>query len=196
MGDPDGAARVLVVGEIHGNEAAGRAVTRELERQAPPEGVELWTMRSLNPDGHVRGTRQNARRVDLNRNFPRRWRENEPGSPYYSGPRPLSEPESRAAVRVIRRIEPDVTVWYHQALRLVYESPGANSDLVRRYADVAELPIERPPRLTGTATRWQNHRDPGSSAFVVELGSGSLTSAEVERHARAVRAVSRRARGS
>jgi murein peptide amidase A len=156
--------------------------------------VELWTIRTVNPDGHVRGTRQNARGVDLNRNFPRRWRHHgEPGSPYYSGPRPLSEPESRAAARLIRRVEPDVTVWYHQPLELVYESPGADLGLVRRYAEVAGLPSEPPPRLSGTAPRWQNHRDPDSSAFVVELGADRLSPEQVRVHVGAVRAVSRRA---
>ena len=64
-----GPVKVLVVGSIHGNETAGRAVLRRLRRAQPPAGVELWLVDSVNPDGVRRGTRQNAHGVDLNRNF-------------------------------------------------------------------------------------------------------------------------------
>ena len=68
-----GPVKLLVVGSIHGNETAGRAVLARLRRSTPPAGVELWLVDSVNPDGVRRGTRQNARGVDLNRNFGRRW---------------------------------------------------------------------------------------------------------------------------
>ena len=38
MGQPDAAARVLVVGSIHGDEPGGLAVTRRLRRRPPPSG--------------------------------------------------------------------------------------------------------------------------------------------------------------
>jgi len=41
IGNPRAPIRVLVVGEIHGTEPAGRAVTRRLRRARPPRGVEL-----------------------------------------------------------------------------------------------------------------------------------------------------------
>ena len=58
--------------------------------------------------------RQNARGIDLNRNFPRGWRRSPRGSRYYGGRRPLSQPESRAAARLVRRLEPRITIWFHQ----------------------------------------------------------------------------------
>ena len=70
----EGATKVLVVGSIHGTETAGEAVIARLRHARPPAGVELWLVDSVNPDGVRRGTRQNARGVDLNRNFARRWR--------------------------------------------------------------------------------------------------------------------------
>ena len=73
-GDPAAAATVLVVGSIHGTEQAGHAVVARLRRMAVPAGVRLLLVRTANPDGVARGTRQNARGVDLNRNFPFRWR--------------------------------------------------------------------------------------------------------------------------
>ena len=65
----EGPVKVLVVGSIHGNETAGRAVLRRLWRSHPAPGVELWLVDSINPDGVRRGTRHNARGVDLNRNL-------------------------------------------------------------------------------------------------------------------------------
>jgi hypothetical protein len=185
----DGAApfRVLAIGSIHGAETAGHAVIRRLRALGVPSGVQLWTVRSVNPDGVAAGTRQNARGVDLNRNFPRRWRrQGTPFDPFYSGPRPLSEPESRAVRRLVRTVRPDVTVWYHQALEVVDLGSGADPRIVRAYARRVGLPAGRIGFLPGVATRWQNRRFPGTSAFVVELARGRLTRSQVERHASAV----------
>src|SRR5204862_5323172 len=86
LGDPDAPARTLVIGVIHGDEPAGRAITRRLERLRPPRASVLWIVDELNPDGVALHTRQNARRGDLNRNFPWRWRPlRRPGDPEYSG---------------------------------------------------------------------------------------------------------------
>ncbi len=75
---------VLVVGDVHGNEPAGEAIVARL-RRARPEGVTLWLVRTGNPDGRAASTRQNARGVDLNRNFPWRWRPGARGT-YFPGP--------------------------------------------------------------------------------------------------------------
>ncbi|MEA2135057.1 MAG: hypothetical protein QOC68_2966 [Solirubrobacteraceae bacterium] len=182
-----GPAKVLVVGSIHGNETAGRAVVARLRRVRPPAGVELWLVDSVNPDGVRRGTRQNARGVDLNRNFARRWRGGgRPFDTYFPGPRPYSEPESQAVRRLVRRIRPDVTVYYHQHLRMVDVTRGSDKALVRDYARRVGLPPRTLPLLSGTATSWQNHTFPGTSAFVVELPAGPLPARAVTRHADAV----------
>jgi len=191
VGDADAARRVLVVGAVHGNEPAGRAVVRELRRGAAPAGAQLWLIHDLNPDGAAAGTRQNARGVDLNRNFPDRWRaQGRPFDVNHSGARPLSEPESSLAARLIRRLRPDVTIWYHQALSLVDISSGADPRVARRYARASGLPAKPVGLgfLPGIATRWQNRAQPGTSAFVVELPGGPLSKAAARRHARAVRA--------
>jgi murein peptide amidase A len=186
-----GPARVLVVGAIHGNERAGVAVVRWLRAHPVRQPrVELWLVRDLNPDGAAAATRQNARGVDLNRNFPDAWRTGgAPFTTFYGGPRPLSEPESRLAARLVRRLRPAVTIWFHQALTLVDTGTANDARLPRRYARRSGLPARRLGFLPGVATRWQNRRDPGSSAFVVELPGGALTAAATARHGRAIRAV-------
>jgi murein peptide amidase A len=163
-----------VFGSIHGNEAAGIGITRRLRRAPPPQSAELWLVDELNPDGVANGTRQNARGVDLNRNFPHRWRAlARRGDLTWSGPRPMSEPETRIARALIRRIHPAVTIWFHQPLGLV-DRTGGDLPVRRRFARQAHLPLRGIPPYPGTATRWQNHRFPQGAAFVVELPGGRL----------------------
>jgi murein peptide amidase A len=186
VGDPTG-TRVLVVGCVHGNEPAGIAVARRLA-QVSPRGVDLWIVPDVNPDGVAANTRGNAHGVDLNRNFPYRWRPM--GGVYESGPRPLSEPEARIAYRLILRIRPTVSIWFHQHLDLVWAS-GGSAAVERRFARVSGLPYHRLPALAGSAIDWQNHRLPATTAFAAELPAGPAGPAAVNRYVRAVLAVGR-----
>ena len=90
-----------------------------------------------NPDGVADGTRQNARGVDLNRNFPATsWRAGT--TPSYpagidpaervpanrtnvssTGSAPLSEPESAGLAALIERLEPALVLDLHAPLELV-----------------------------------------------------------------------------
>ena len=191
-GDFDAARRMLVVGCIHGDETAGIAVAERLALAAPRPELDLWIVPDLNPDGVAARTRGNADQVDLNRNFPWRWRPL--GGVFYSGPGALSEPESRIADRLISRLDPGVSIWFHQHLDLVDESGGA-LDVERRFARLSGLRLARLPREPGSAVGWMNHRDPSGTAFVVELPSGALTVSAAARFARAVVAVAGVGRG-
>ena len=186
VGDPAAPRKLLVVGCIHGNECAGEAVTRRLRVLTPPAGTSIWLVDDINPDGHAAGIRQNADGVDLNRNFGFRWRPL--GGIFNSGPRPFSEPESRAARSLIRRVRPAITIWFHQHMNLV-DAPGGDIRIERRYARLVGLPLRRLPPYPGTATRWQNHTFPGTTAFVVELPAGRLSHRAANRYARAVLAL-------
>jgi protein MpaA len=191
VGDPHATLAVLVVGCIHGDEPAGIGVVAALRSVAAPQGVRLWLVADLNPDGVHAGTRQNAHGVDLNRNFPFAWRPlGARGDQQYSGPAPLSEPESRIAHRLIVRVRPRVTIWFHQPLGLVDES-GGDVSVERRYARLAHLPLRRLPRYPGSAAGWQDHRLAGTTAFVVELPAGSLSRGRARQLAAAVAALAR-----
>jgi murein peptide amidase A len=189
LGAPAAARKVLVVGAIHGDERGGLAVTRSIRRDWGPRlrGVDLWVVDTFNPDGLRRGMRQNARHVDLNRNFPYRWRMNgRRGSRYWGGPKPLSEPESRAIRKLVLQLRPAVTIWYHQPWGAVLACGGSPTTVPRRYARLARMGTScRGRGLTGTATSWQNNVVGGGSAFVVELAGGRVPDATARRHARA-----------
>ena len=175
--------RVLVVGCIHGNEPAGIAVVRALEHVHPQ--VDLWLVPVLNPDGLAAGTRQNAHGVDLNRNFPSLWQHfGRPGSTYYSGPRPFSEPESRAARALVLRIHPQVTIWFHQHMNLVW-AYGRSTAAGRRYARLAGMRLLHRPWLAGSAANWQNHLRGGGASLTVELPAGTLDGRGLRRQVRA-----------
>lgn len=184
-GNPGAPARVLVIGCVHGNEAAGVRVARGLIAGAPARNAAIWVVPSLNPDGVAANTRGNARGVDLNRNFPFDWQPL--GGLEYSGAHPLSEPESRAARRLIQRLRPDITIWFHQPFDLVDRS-GGDPLVERRFSQLVGLPLVRLKRYPGSASSWQNRALPESTAFVVELPlvvSGDL----VGRATKAVRAL-------
>lgn len=186
-GDFDSPRRTLVVGCVHGNETAGIAIADQLANGAQPRGLDLWIIPTLNPDGVAAQTRDNADGVDLNRNFPWHWQRLR--GVYYSGPHPLSEPESRIAYHLITRVDPSVSIWFHQHLDVVDES-GGSSAIERRFARLSHLRLVRLTREPGSVVGWENHHDPRTTAFVVELQAGLLSKATATRLARAVVTVS------
>jgi murein peptide amidase A len=189
FGDAEAPRVMLVVGSIHGDEQQGHRVVRRLARGYAKrlEGVDLWTIETVNPDGVAANTRDNAHSVDLNRNFPHHWEPIPPSSGYYSGPRPLSEPETRAMRRFLERIDPQITVWYHQPWgETLIPCDRRGRRVALRYARLSGLPARDCfPSPPGAATGWQDAAL-GERAFVVELPGGSLSGEAVRRHARAL----------
>jgi murein endopeptidase len=189
IGDPSARPRLLVVGCIHGDECAGIAATRRLERAAT--AADIWIVHQLNPDGFALGRRQNGRGVDLNRNFDSEWRRlGRRWSPQYSGPYPFSERESRIARRLVTGLRPDVTIWFHQP-QAVVRAWGPSIAAARRYARLAGEPFRAIRWPAGTAPNWQNHRFPDDASFVVELPPGRLNARKAARHARAIAGLAR-----
>jgi protein MpaA len=189
VGDPASPRRFLIVGCIHGNEPAGIAIADALARGRAVRNADLWIVPDLNPDGVAAAGRQNAHRVDLNRNFPWEWRPlGWPGTTFYSGPRPLSEPETRIARRLVLRVRPQVSIWFHQHLDVVDES-GGDVRLERRFASLVRLPLRRLTRYPGSATGWENQTLPGTTSFVVELPAGRASLGRVGVFTRAIRSL-------
>jgi protein MpaA len=155
----------------------------------PPIGIELWLIPTINPDGVAANTTANAHGVNLNRNFPYAWRHLSGVGRYNSGPRPLSEPETRAVHQFLLRAQPRLAIWFHQHLAVVDDSQGSRS-LERTFGRLVGLPLRSLPDYTGSITNWENHHFPGSTAFVTELPGGRLTQARALRYAKAILTIS------
>ncbi len=188
-GDTSSPFKVLVVGSIHGDEPEGMKVVDRLNRRFHKgiNGVDLWTIRTVNPDGIKRGTRKNAHGVDLNRNFPFRF---DPGltNGYESGPGPSSEPETRTVERIARRGDFDLAIWYHQPWGETLVPCNSAGPAARRYSQLSGLARDHEcdGYVPGSAIGWMHHRF-GTKAFVVELdGYGKVKHTQIKRHARAV----------
>jgi protein MpaA len=123
-------APVLVITAMHGDERnsglmGDRLLSYWKERPEELKGTYVILIPRANPDGWERKTRANANGVDINRNFPDQWQPSQPGARYYSGPRPMSEPETRALADFIEKKKPQKIITIHQPLKNInYDGPA------------------------------------------------------------------------
>ena len=126
----EGGPPLLVLGGVHGDEPSSVEATRELGRRlasgAVVAEVPVWLLPALNPDGLVRGHKNSARDVDLNRNFPAAnfSPAHRPG--YFPGAHPLSEPETAALAALIEQAGIRAVVAVHAPFACInYDGPAA-----------------------------------------------------------------------
>jgi murein peptide amidase A len=168
LGEP-GRRKVVLISLMHGNEPAPRRILTSLLDGQPVHDLNLWVVPIYNPDGFAHHTRKNAHGVDLNRNYPYKWAPLNGG--YESGPKPASEPETRAMMRFLSKVRPAYVLSFHQPLHAVdvTERPAFS----KRVARSLGLPMSRlncGSSCHGTMTMWFNHRFPGF-ALTVEYGA-------------------------
>ena len=197
-------ARVLVIGCIHGDEFVGNRVV-DILRDIPLEGnIDLWMVRSMNPDGQQLRTRQNANGVDLNRNFPGNWQKiGKPGSWQYSGSDSASEPEVQGVVKLGELVKPQFVIWYHQDYFRIGPGTGHDGDVRAKYASLVGLPLleldclcgytgDKPlleAVFGGTGANWaKSFQGPKGVSMTVEFGP-TLSEEDAQRNAQAVVAV-------
>jgi protein MpaA len=164
-----GQRKVVLISLMHGNEPAPRRILTDLRDGQPVHGLDLWVVPVYNPDGFARSTRKNAHGVDPNRNYPYRWIR-QTGN-YDSGPKPASEPETRAMMRFLADVRPSKVLSFHQPLHGV--DVTARPAFSRRVARALNLPttsLDCGSSCHGTMTMWFNHRFSGF-ALTVEYGA-------------------------
>jgi protein MpaA len=133
----------LIIAAIHGDESAGTGLVQRLAgyfKQSPhlSEGRTVVLVPVANPDGAAYNTRNNANKVDLNRNFATANRINNAEF----GRTALSEPEAIAIYQLIRQYNPDRIVSIHAPLGCIdYDGPGYA--LASRMAQYCNLPIKK-----------------------------------------------------
>ena len=174
---------ILILAAIHGDESETTVAVSEALRCLPAGDLRAAVILCGNPDGMLRGTRGNARGVDLNRNFPTsNWK---PDAVHYKsrandardialtpGPKPASEPETTSLITLIDRLQPRAVVSLHSALACVDDS-GA-SHLGRQLADRCALPFltEIGYPTPGSMGTWASER--GLNLVTLELEDASL----------------------
>ena len=185
MGNPAAPFKALVLGSMHGYyERAGEQVVAAIKKSAVPKNIDLWVIPTINPDGDVLHQRGNAAGVDLNRNFPFRWTYIAPTSSkfdsHYSGPSPLSEPESRAMYNFLGALKPNRVVSMHQPLDAVDMTDGGARDIPFRDALARNLSLPKSPLVCwgvchGSMTGWLTNTQRGA-AITVEFTQNPSTS--------------------
>ena len=176
--------RPIVAWHLGETKAEGRADRRHARQRAGADrdpahlrdgksvhGIDLWVVPAYNPDGLAHSSRRNAHGVDLNRNYPYHWAPLD--GVYYSGPKPASEPETRAMMGFLAQVRPDYVLSFHQPLHGV-DVAVERPTFARRVARLLGLPattLDCGGVCHGTMTGWYNHRHPGF-ALTVEYGAG------------------------
>ena len=172
LGEPAGRGvpTVVLISTMHGNEADTRHLLFGLKDGDPVRGIDLWIVPTYNPDGLARHQRKNAHGVDLNRNYPNGWVDLDGN--YESGPRAASEPETKAMMGFLRKVQPDWLLSFHQPLRGV-DTDTKSPRFARKVADKLNLPattLDCGGVCHGTMTGWYNKRFDGT-ALTVEYGA-------------------------
>ncbi len=127
---------LLVFAGIHGEEPETTYALSRALRQLGEPLERAAVVLAANPDGLIRGTRCNARGVDLNRNFPAtNWTPNavtcrstieDPSDVVLgTGERAGSEPEVQALLGLIERLQPAVVVALHAPLACIDDAGGS-----------------------------------------------------------------------
>jgi murein peptide amidase A len=171
LGGHLGGPALVVVGGVHGDEPS--SVAAVLEMAGWVEGVApgpVWLLPALNPDGVVARTKNSARDVDLNRNFPAANFRTDHAPGYSPGPAPLSEPETAALAALLA--DPVGVVAVHAPFACVnYDGPA------EAWAEVVAAACGWPARADigyptpGSLGSWLG-RDRGLPVLTLELPPG------------------------
>ncbi len=185
-----GSQRVLVIGGMHGDERAALQLAPVLEDSLAAAATRLrctvFWVRALNPDGIARGTRSNARGIDLNRNFPTKdFGAKARASRYFGGTTGGSEPETRLVMTLVDSLRVAMIITLHAPLACVNHDGPAGSH-ARRLAALMKLPHRSDIGYAtpGSLGTWAG-RERSISVLTVELPA-RVTPRSLRSHASAL----------
>lgn len=120
----------------------------------------------------------NARAVDLNVNFDIGWGQGTsnvttPAPANYIGPRPNSEPETRALLKFIARFRPTVGLALHSKGEVIYYSRPADAATAKKLGEITQYQPELSQGSYGGLTDYLALVQ-GIPAFTIELGADKL----------------------
>lgn len=185
----NGGEAILFVGGIHGSEASSSLILEDLiddlntRARSIPSHRQVVVVPTLNPDGYASSARNNARNVNLNRNFATSdWtkdlQDTNGAVPGGGGESPMSEPETKAIAALSGQLMLRFVLSYHAVGSVVignlagdsaarastYASQVGYSVGTGRDAEIFDYAI------TGTYDDWLAQQL-GVPSMIVELGS-------------------------
>lgn len=176
LGNPRSTKKVLLLAAMHGNEQAPVKTLRALRDGKPITGADIWVIPVVNPDGYAKNKRQNARKVDLNRNFSTGWKKQKGAT--YSGKKAFSEPESRAIRDFVKKIKPRYTISFHQPLNGIDIRDTGNNKWAKRLAKHIDLPkksFDCFSKCHGTYSMWVRKHRKQAAVITVEMNKKHST---------------------
>lgn len=187
----NGGTYTVFTGAIHGSEASSSYILQDfmayLENRAReiPADRTVVVVPTLNPDGLASGSRYNANKVNLNRNFATSdWKNDikDTGGTIENGggTEAMSEPETKAIANLVSRLRPRHVMSYHAVGSVaIANQAGHSGALANEYASAVGYRNGTGAsseiftyEITGTFDDWMAQRM-GVPSVVVELGSYS-----------------------
>jgi protein MpaA len=142
----DGWRWFLLIGGVHGDEIEGiwaaESMIEGLKNEHPYENVGVVVWPQANPDGTAASQRWNKNHVDLNRNMPTKdWTPQAINPRYPPGNAPASEPETKAMVDLITRIEPLAILSAHSFDKPQVNANGPSLEWAKEISALTETPV-------------------------------------------------------
>lgn len=134
---------ILIIGVFHGDETEGEFLIKKYLASDPKlTKNRLLIIPCLNPDGKHLKTRQNSRKVDLNRNFPTKNWELTEDKDYFGGTTPGSEVETRFLVKIIENFDIDCILTLHSPYKVVnYDGPA--KEIAEKISEITGYEVQK-----------------------------------------------------
>lgn len=173
----------LVLAGQHGHEAEGVTLLSYALRQVDRSRLRVAVVLCANPDGLLQGTRGNARRVDLNRNFPTTcWQRGEisypwtsedlGGTGWHSGSVAGSESETQALIELIERRQLSDIYSIHAPLGLIAASQPSSKDFA--LAKQMQMPLVEDVSYAAPGSLCAWAAESGRRSVLIELSEVGL----------------------